>query len=206
VAFVATQDAEIKLGDAVVIVGGGAVGQLAVQMAFLHGAGKVFLVEPNADRCKMAAAVTAVRTVDPIKENAAQVIHEQNGNKPPDVVLECSGVIAGLKTAIQCAGVAGTVVAVGFYADPATAIVFGEEFIHNRITLKASMGVWGCPSRWPDHWNRVRNLETVLTLIEDNRLRFDGFVSLRIPFEEAQRAYETIREQPHHLKIVLTYK
>ena len=81
----------------------------------------------------------------------------------------------------------------------------GEEFIHNRITLKASMGVWGCPSRWPDQWNRVRNLETVLELIEDGRLRFDGFVSLRIPFEEAERAYQTIREQPHHLKIVLTY-
>jgi len=41
--------------------------------------------------------------------------------------------------------------------------------------------------------------------VESRKLRFDGFVSLRIPFKEAQRAYETIRENPSHMKVVLTY-
>ena len=199
VAFVAVQDAEVKLGDTVVVVGGGAVGQLAVQQAFLAGARRVFLVEPNAARRRLATQISAVTPVEP------GAIREQNDGRWPDVVIECSGVIAGLKTAIQCAGVAGTVVVVGFYAEPATALVLGEEFLHNRITIKASMGVWGCPSRWPDQWGRVRILQTVLALIEDNRLRFDGFVSLRVPFAEAQRAYETICNEPQHLKVVLTY-
>lgn len=205
VAFVAAQDAEIKLGDAVAVIGGGAVGQLTVQMAFLQGAARVFLIEPNADRRKLAASVTPVVAVDPLTESPAKAIRRHNGGNAPDVVIECSGTVRGLKSAIQSAGVAGTVVATGFYAEQATELVLGEEFIHNRVTLKASMGVWGCPSRWPLTWNRARHLRTVLDLIESRRLRFDGFVSLRVPFREAQRAYETIRDNPHHLKVVLTY-
>jgi threonine dehydrogenase-like Zn-dependent dehydrogenase len=181
------------------------VGQLTVQMAFLEGATRVFLIEPNPDRRKLAANITAAVAIDPQRESPAKAIRQNNGGNPPDVVIECSGTIRGLKTAIQCAGIAGTVIATGFYAEPATELILGEEFLHNRVTLKASMGVWGCPSRWPLTWNRARNLRTVLELVEARRLRFEGFVSLRVPFHEAQRAYETIRDNPHHLKAVLTY-
>ena len=122
------------------------------------------------------------------------------------MVIECSGTVRGLKAAIQSAGIGGTVIATGFYAEPSTELILGEEFLHNRITLKASMGVWGCPSHWPLTWNRQRNLQTVLDLIESGRLRFDGFVSLRVPFAEAQKAYDLIRTEPRHMKVVLTYE
>ena len=67
----------------------------------------------------------------------------------PDAVIKCSGSIAGLSAAIQTCGIAGTVIAAGFYAAPATELRLGAEFITNRVTVKASMGVWGCPSRTP---------------------------------------------------------
>lgn len=205
VALIGIHDAEIKLGDRVVIFGGGIVGQLAVQMAFLSGAARVFLVEPNADRRKMAEAVCPVETLDPTTENPTVTLRRLLNNVQPDAVLECSGSIKGLKAAVQATGVAGTVVAVGFYAGNATDFSFGEEFLHNRVTLKASMGVWGCPSRWPTLWNRRRELEAVRDLIEGKKLSFKGFVSLHVPFKEAQRAYEIIRKDPSHMKVVLTY-
>lgn len=205
VAFGAAQDAEIKLGDTVAVFGGGMVGQLTAQMAFLNGATTVFLVEPRADRRAQAAALMPVTPIDPAVKIPALAIRDRNGGRSPDVVIECSGSVPGLSGAIQAAGVAGTVVAAGFYAGPATALCLGEELLHNRVTIKASMGVWGCPSRWPLTWERVRELRTVLNLIEAKRLRFDGYVSLRVPFAEAQRAYETIRDNPKHTKVVLTY-
>lgn len=205
VAFVAVQDAEVKLGDVVCVVGGGAVGQLAVQVAFLQGAGRVFLVEPNAARRQLAASVSAVEPVDPGPALAVQTILERTGGTPPDVVIECSGKVKALQSAIQIAGLAGTVVAAGFYTESCQDLRLDYEFLHNRVTIKASMGVWGCPSRWPLTWNRARSLRTVMSLIEAGKFRFDGFVSLRVPFAEAQRAYETIRDNPQHLKVVLTY-
>jgi 2-desacetyl-2-hydroxyethyl bacteriochlorophyllide A dehydrogenase len=205
VALVAIHDAQIKLGDVVVVIGGGVVGQLAVQLAFLQGASRVFLLEPSVDRRRMAEASCAVETIDSTAEVPARAILNRNGGTAPDVVLECSGKIQGLGTALQVAGLAGSVVAVGFYAEASDKLFLGKEFLHNRITLKASMGVWECPSRVPERWNRRRNLVASLALIESGRLRLDKFATLPIPFEECQRAYETIQSDPSHMRVVLTY-
>jgi len=205
VAFTAVQDAEIKLGDHVVVFGGGMVGQLTVQLAFLRGAGRVFLVEPNAGRRKMAEAKSPVETIDLLAGHPGMQIYQRLGKKHPDVVIECSGVVKALNDAIAVSGVAGTVVAVGYYPGPATDLMLCAEFLTNRVTIKASMNVWDCPSRWPLQWDRGRNLRTVLGLIEAGKLNVDGFVSLRVPFTEAQRAYEAIQRDASHMKVVLTY-
>jgi 2-desacetyl-2-hydroxyethyl bacteriochlorophyllide A dehydrogenase len=205
VALTGIHDAEIKLGDVVVVFGGGVVGQLTAQMAFLSGASRVFLVEPNPERRKMAQALCPVEALDGVSEIPAVAVQRLLGGRYPDAVLECSGNIKGLKAAVQAAGVAGAVTAVGFYAGGSPDFSFGEEFLHNRVTIRASMGAWGCPSRWPDRWNRRRTLETCRDFIESRKLRFDGFISLRVPFREAQCAYETIRENPGHMRVVLTY-
>lgn len=206
VALTATNDAEIKLGGVVAVVGGGTVGQLVVQTAFRSGARKVFLVEPSQERRQFAAARCAVVPIDPSDGLPVLQIRRHNDGNPPDVVIECSGAVAGLHTAIQAAGIAGTVVAAGFLTGPATALCLGEEFLHNRVTIKASMGVWGCPSRHGRLWTRARLLREALALMESRKLKLDGFVSARFPFTEAQSAYDAIRKEPgKHLKVVLTY-
>lgn len=206
VAYNAIHDAEIKLGDTVAIFGAGMVGQLAAQLAFLNGAGRVMLVEPRAERRTQAAHIMPVlELIDPSVELAAKSIYQANDKNYPDVVIECSGSIAGLSAAIQTCGIAGTVIAAGFYAGPASDLYLGAEFLTNRVTIKASMGVWGCPSRSPLTWDHPRTMRSVLQLIEAKKLRFDDYVSLRIPFSEAQRAYEIIEREPNHLKVVLTY-
>jgi 2-desacetyl-2-hydroxyethyl bacteriochlorophyllide A dehydrogenase len=205
VAFIAAQDGEVKLGDRVAVFGGGIVGQLTAQMALLNGASRVFLVEPSEERRQLAVSHAAVEPIDPGREIPALAIRRALGGRWPDVVLECSGKIEGLRAAVQTAGVAGTVVAAGFYAGDTRNFSFAEEFLHNRITIKASMGVWGCPSRWPLAWDRRRNLETVMAMIEKGKLNLKGFASLRVPFKEAQRAYEAIRDNRAPLRVLLTY-
>ena len=74
-------------------------------------------------------------------ETMPDAIYGANGGNPPDVVIECSGNVRGLASAVQAAGIAGRVVAAGMYAGGAEAMSFSEEFLHNRITLIASMTV-----------------------------------------------------------------
>ena len=206
VALGATNDAEIKLGDAVVVVGGGVIGQLIVQMARLSGARTVFLVEPIASRRAFAAARTSIVPIDPADGMPARQVSALNGGSPPDVVIEASGSVHGLQSALQTAGVGGTVIAAGFYAGNASALIMGEEFLHNRITIKASMTVWGCPSRFPERWNRARVWREALHLLEDNRLNLEGFVSECFPFTQAQAAYEAIAGAPaDHMKVAFVY-
>ncbi len=99
--------------------------------------------------------------------------------------------------------VAGSVLAA---RSAATGLSRGEEFLHNRVTLKASMSVWDCPSRQSDKWNHARALRESLHLLATKRLRLDGFVGARYPFAEAAPAFKSLVANPgQYLKIALTY-
>ncbi|MBI4027215.1 MAG: zinc-binding dehydrogenase [Verrucomicrobia bacterium] len=205
-ALSAVHDAEIKLGDVAAVIGGGALGQLAAQMALLAGARKVFLVEPVIERRAFAVKRNAITVIDPAAATPSVAIRKHNQNRPPDAVLECSGTVAGLRSAIQMAGMGGTVVAAGFYTGNAEALRLGEEFIHNRVTIKASVSDGDAPPRQLHLWNRRRLLEETACLLEASRLKLEGFVSAHFPFLEAQRAYDLIRNEPsRHIKLALIY-
>ena len=120
-------------------------------------------------------------------------------------MIECSGAVAGLGTAIAVAGVAGTVIAAGFYAGSAAALHLDEELMHNRVTIKASMSKWGCPSRYAG-WDEGRLLRTVIDLLATRRLTLGGYLTATFPFTDAQAAYEAIGRAPEqYLKVALTY-
>ena len=182
------------------------MGQLVAQMALLSGARRVFLVEPNGQRRAFAFdRDKCIEPIDPAEGLPALQIKEKNDARPPDVVIECSGAVAGLHSAIQTAGIGGTVVAAGFYAGQASALSLGEEFLHNRVTIKASMGVWGCPSRFPQ-WDRARLIREAFEILAARKLNLEGFLSYTFKFDEAQQAYEAIAKDPgKYMKAALIY-
>jgi len=204
VAMVAVNDAAIHVGDVAAVFGGGVVGQLAAQLCLLRGARRVFLVEPMAER-RQIAADNGIVGVDPTVDLPGLTLRRLNDGRPPDVIVECSGSTRALAQAVQAANVGGTVIAAGMYPDVHAHINLSEEFLHNRVTLKASMGVWGCPLR-PDFWDRPRVIREVVALIAAGRLNFRHFTSTTVPFVQAQQAYEMIDKDPRrYVKVMLSY-
>ena len=206
VSYGAVLDAEIKLGDAVAIIGGGTVGQTAVQMAHLSGARTVILVESLAERRAFAGTHTPVKAIDPLAApSLAKAVVDANDGAAPDVVIETSGNVAGLRSAVQCAGIGGAVVAAGAYGGEALGFSFSEEFLHNRITMRASMTKWGCPSRF-FRWDTNRVLRETFLLLASRRLNLANYISARFHFLKAQAAYEAVKLEPSkYLKVALTY-
>jgi threonine dehydrogenase-like Zn-dependent dehydrogenase len=70
--------AEIKDGDVVAIFGAGPVGQLAVLSARMQGAGRVLIVDGNADRLETARLQNA-ETIDFNTEDPVATIKELTG-------------------------------------------------------------------------------------------------------------------------------
>lgn len=70
--------AEIKDGDVVAIFGAGPVGQLAVLSARMQGAGRVLIVDGNADRLETARLQNA-ETIDFNTEDPVATIRELTG-------------------------------------------------------------------------------------------------------------------------------
>ena len=83
--------AQIRPGQVVLVIGGGTIGLMMVQMARICGASTVILSEPVKMRRKIGMEVGADATIDPIHEDVPQKIWEICGRKGADVVIECVG-------------------------------------------------------------------------------------------------------------------
>jgi threonine dehydrogenase-like Zn-dependent dehydrogenase len=205
-ALAGIHDAVIKLGDRVAIFGLGAIGMLALQMARLSGAGHIFAVDPIPGRLKLAKALGADVTVNPMECDPGLAVKEASGGAGVDVAIEISGVYAALQQALRCVHREGLVVTVSFYGDKAGRVDLSSEWHHNRITLRSSMPVWGCSHRWQPMWDMARLEGVALGLLEEKKLQVEPLIGARIPFERAAEAYAMIDESPEDkVKILLTY-
>jgi threonine dehydrogenase-like Zn-dependent dehydrogenase len=195
-ALQAVHDAAIKVGDRVAIIGLGAIGLIAVQLARLNGAEQIFAVDLIDDRLQLAKQCGADeilngRTCDPALE-----IKKLTSSKGVDVAIEISGAYAGLQTAIRCVHVAGLIVAASYFTGSKELLNLGAEWHHNRPTLRSSMAVWGMPHRNYPMWNLDRITETAIRLLEKNQLMTDQMISKRFAYENAVEAYQFIDQHP----------
>jgi len=206
VAVAAVQDAQIKVGDHVVVFGLGTIGLIVAQLARLNGALRVTAVDPLAKRRAVATRLGVDEAVDPDREDVAAMLKGAPGARGPDVVIEASGNYGALQNALRCAPMAGTVVTLGYYQGGATPVCLGEEWHHNRLTMVSSMAVWDCPSRFCPLWDRPRITSTAIELLARGLVNVDGLVSHRFPYRSAADAYRLIDEQPEEtIKVVLEY-
>lgn len=101
--------AAIQPGQTVLVIGGGLIGLLMVQMAKLSGAGTVMLSEPVEMRRKIGLEVGADAAIDPMNEDLGARIRGITGKDGADVVIECAGKEFTVTQAIQAAGQHATV-------------------------------------------------------------------------------------------------
>lgn len=94
----------IKPGQVVLVVGGGTIGLLMVQLAKLSGASTVILSEPVEMRRKIGLEVGADAVINPLEEDITERIHAICGRMGVDVVIECVGKEFAVMQAIKAAG------------------------------------------------------------------------------------------------------
>ena len=107
--------AGIEPGSSVVVLGGGVIGMLVVQLARLAGAASVVLVTRQASRRQLAEEIGATGSFDPGAGDVVQGVAGRNGLLPggADVVIECAGVAETMMEAPKLARNGGTVVILG---------------------------------------------------------------------------------------------
>jgi 2-desacetyl-2-hydroxyethyl bacteriochlorophyllide A dehydrogenase len=188
-------DAELSLGDDVVIVGGGIVGLLCGWLARRGGAGCVRLVEPSARRRTAALALGIDEAISPEHDTP-------RGDQ--DVVIEATGHPSSLDRAISHAGRDGVVVVASFYGERKSEVSLGSAFHRRRIALKASQ-VSSIPPRRAPRWDSGRRFALVLRLLEETRL--DGLIEPPISLDQAPATYARLASDPGGaLQTVFSYR
>jgi 2-desacetyl-2-hydroxyethyl bacteriochlorophyllide A dehydrogenase len=204
IALNAVLDADIHVGETVVVFGAGVPGQIVAQLARLNG-GQVTVVDPVASRRQLARDLGAVAVLDPSSDEIAETVRAATGNRGADVVIEVSGSYEALNEAVRTAAYNSRVVAAGFFQGPGTPLRLGEEFHHNRVTVVGSQ-IFGVAPHLMHRWNELRMSNTVLSLERSGRLSLTELVSHVIPAEEAPAAFKMLDTAPQEaLQVVLDY-
>lgn len=111
-AWVAVERARVEPGESVVVIGGGAVGQLAALSAQSVGAGVVVVIEPNAARRTFAQAHGSLAS---LPDEAVSLVRRSTREAGADVVIEAVGGKGPMDLAVDIAAPAGRIVSVGIH-------------------------------------------------------------------------------------------
>jgi 2-desacetyl-2-hydroxyethyl bacteriochlorophyllide A dehydrogenase len=128
----------VKEGSALIL-GGGPIGQAAVQLAKILGFGPIVLSEPVEQKRSLGKKFGAHFVIDPLSEDLPKMVAEWTQKLGFDLVLECSGVPGNIQLAMDAAAKGGTVCVVGVFFKPVTIdrplVLFLKEL---KLTVSAS--------------------------------------------------------------------
>jgi 2-desacetyl-2-hydroxyethyl bacteriochlorophyllide A dehydrogenase len=205
IALNAVLDADIHVGETVVVFGAGVPGQIVAQLARLNG-GRVVSVDLLPGRRELAERLGASLTLDPAADNVAERVRQLTENRGADVVIEMSGSYHALHEAVRTAAYSSRVVVGGFFQGAATPVQFGNEFHHNRISIIGSQ-ISGVSPALQHRWNELRMSTTALRLVSDGQLDVTSLITHTMPAEDAPAAFEMLDASPEAaLQIVLDYR
>jgi|SRR5579884_234430 len=183
----AVVSSDIAPGDSVAVLGLGPVGLCAVQAALAAGAGPVLAIDTVPARLEVAASFGAV-AVHLTEESPREVVKRLTDGRGVDAAIDAVGHPDALDLAIRLARKAGTVVAIGVYAERCE-VHMGLVWI-KALTLKSG------------HANVIAHVDRVLGLLESGALDPSPLVTHHMALDDASEAYE-LYDRREALKIVL---
>ena len=127
----------IHPGSSVVVIGGGMIGLLMLQLARLAGAARTALLEPVASKREVAKKLGADICIDPIHEDVKAALAAA-GMTWVNTVIECVGRTSTIEQAIDIVGNKGTVMMFGLTKPDDTISLKPFEVFQKEIELKAS--------------------------------------------------------------------
>jgi aryl-alcohol dehydrogenase len=165
-------------GSSIAIFGAGSVGMSAIMAAILCGCTTIIAVDVNNRRLKTAKKFGATHAINAGKAKSVEEIIAITGGGA-DYSLECSGIPAVLRQAVDCLGWGGVCGLIG--AAPA-----GSEVSLDMITLLNGRTVKGIVEgdSVPDVF-----IPQLIELYRQGRFPFDRLITL-YPFDEINKAVE----------------
>jgi len=190
VALHAVNLSNIKIGDDVLIIGGGIIGLMAAEFAKMAGARYVALMETNKKRGRKAVNFGKVdEYYDATKEDSINsLITKTNGGF--DVVIECCGNASAVSEALMTVKPGGVVVLVGVSSKP--------------ISIPMVVGVMREVKMLGAIAYTAMEFDTCLNLIASKKINVVKYIDDLVPLERVQESFERLTSgKDSAIKIVI---
>ena len=170
--------ADIKVGDKVLVVGGGIIGLVSAMFAKLEGAEFVAISETNQARGKKSVKLNvADEFFDAKDSNFLQNVFTKVPNGF-DIVIDCSGNTKAVESELMTVKSGGTIILVGVSQKP---IEFASVIaVMKELTIKGSIAY------------TKEEFKNCISLIANKKIDVMKFVDDIMPLTETQKAYERL--------------
>ena len=194
------RDANVRAGDYVVVIGLGAIGQIAVQLAKKAGAKTVIGVDLLETRRNIALKHGADYCYDPTACDVGLEIKKVTDKMGADSIIETSGSSHALQAALKGIAYGGIISYVAFAKPFPEGLNFGREAHFNNAKIVFSRASSEPNPDYP-RWNRKRIEDTCWDLLMRNYIDCEDIISPVVEFKDSPRSYEKYVDQHPDLSI-----
>jgi polar amino acid transport system substrate-binding protein len=207
--------AELTLGESVVVIGLGLIGQLAVQLLKANGC-RVFGIDLDASKVELARQFGADSGCAP-EDDAKRRISEWSRGRGADAVLITAATSSNqpVELAGEISRSKGRVVVVGAVGLNIPRKPFYDRELTFRISMSYGPGRYDPEYEERGHdypfgyvrWTEGRNIEAFLDLVAEGRVNVEPLITHRFSLAESERAYQLIAGELNepYLGVVLRY-
>jgi threonine dehydrogenase-like Zn-dependent dehydrogenase len=183
----AVEAADVRLGDDVVVIGAGFMGNLVHNLVALRGVRQLIVADARPDALERAAKLGATRVVDVTRESLPDVVRSLTEGRGADVTFECTGTQAALSTTGDTTRMSGKIAIVGYHQGRAREIPLAHWNWMAFTIVNA-------------HFREVatilRGMSIGMRLLAAGELSMAGLVTHRFPLDEINDAFATLRDKP----------
>ncbi|MGB3484255.1 MAG: alcohol dehydrogenase catalytic domain-containing protein [Mycobacterium sp.] len=185
------QNAAVRPGDSVVVVGAGPIGLSAIRTAGLYGAATVIAVDISEARLKRSIAFGADETINSAREDVRERVLELTGGEGADVAIEAVGIPETFDVCTTIVRPGGRIANVGVHGKPVTLHL--ESLWISNITLTTGL-VNGT------------SVGTLLDLLAHGKLDAGAFGTHSFQLDQMIDAYDVFAHADSHdaLKVVIS--
>jgi len=185
------EEAGVKLGDNVAIIGAGPIGLLHLLTVKKMGAEKTIMIDLVDERLDFAKKVGADETINSGRENAMEKVREYTSGYGVDVAIEAIGVPATWEQALKLARKGGTVLEFGG-CPPGTEIRLDAEQLHY-----GEMKVLGAFHTTPLHFRKA------LSLIASRTIDVRPLITRKMKLAQLREAFNILSTSKNEIKIAI---
>lgn len=189
IGFMGAKAGKFSLGDSVLVVGAGPIGQMVVRWAYASGVEKIGVLDPIPMRLDLARRGGANIILEGKAENAAGRVKEAFGGELPGTVVDTTGHASVFEQCLALPRWLGKLVLLGDTGTPS----------QQRLTLDVvtrGISIHGAHIMHEEGpWTEKRCYELFFNLLHDGRFNVDGLILHRFKPEQAREAYALTTER-----------
>jgi L-iditol 2-dehydrogenase len=185
------EEAGVRLGDTVAIVGAGPIGLLHLLSAKKMGAGRLIISDTVDERLKLAQKIGADETINAKNKDTVEETKRLTDGYGADVVIEAIGLPATWEQALKMVRKGGTVLEFGG-CPPGTEIRVSTEQLHYGETT-----ILGAFHTTPAHFRKALNL------IASGTINVKPLITRKMKLDQIKEAFETLTTSKSDIKIAV---